>query len=101
MTYGLKDKDITAIKKVLAGYDAIEMAIIYGSRAKGNYKPASDIDIAFKGTALNTTILNKIADQLDDLLLPYTFDLSIYHRLTNTDLIAHIERVGKILYSKV
>ena len=98
MTYGLKDKDIVAIKNVFAGFKQVEHAIIYGSRAKGNYKPASDIDITLKGKNLNSTILNKIALQLDDLLLPYTFDLSIFHQIENPDLLAQIERIGKVFY---
>ena len=98
MTYGLKDKDITAIKNVFAGFKQIEQAIIYGSRAKGNYKPASDIDITFKGNGLDTTVINKIATRLDDLLLPYTFDLSIHAHIQNPDLIEHIKRVGKVFY---
>jgi len=100
MSYGLKEKDIIAIKAVFAGFEPVEQVIIYGSRAKGNYKPASDIDITFKGIGLNTTILNKIAVRLDDLLLPYTFDLSIYDHIKNRDLLAHIERVGNTFYEK-
>ena len=100
MTFGLKDNDIVAIKNVFVACTQIEQAIIYGSRAKGNHKPASDIDITFKGAELDTTIINKVANQLDDLLLPYTFDLSIYHHIQNPDLLAHIERVGKIFYEK-
>jgi predicted nucleotidyltransferase len=87
MNYGLKDKDIFAIKNVLADFESVEQAILYGSRAKGNFKPASDIDLTFKGAGINITILNKIANQLDDLLLPYTFDLSIYQHIQNPDLI--------------
>jgi predicted nucleotidyltransferase len=100
MNYGLKDKDIFAIKNVLADFESVEQAILYGSRAKGNFKPASDIDLTFKGAGINITILNKIANQLDDLLLPYTFDLSIYQHIQNPDLLAHIERVGKMFYQR-
>ena len=100
MNYGLKDKDIFAIKNVLADFESVEQAILYGSRAKGNFKPASDIDLTFKGAGINITILNKIANQLDDLLLPYTFDLSIYKHIQNPDLLAHIERVGKMFYQR-
>jgi predicted nucleotidyltransferase len=100
MNYGLKDKDIFAIKNVLADFESVEQAILYGSRAKGNFKPASDIDLTFKGAGINITILNKIANQLDDLLLPYTFDLSIYQHIQNPDLLAHIERVGKTFYQR-
>ena len=49
---------------------------------------------------LNLHILNKISLDIDDLLLPYTFDLSVYNHITNTDLLAHIARVGKTFYKK-
>jgi predicted nucleotidyltransferase len=100
MTYGLKEKQINDIKNLLAAFTQIEEAVIYGSRAKGNYKPASDIDMVFKGKNLSTPILNQIANSLDDLLLPYTFDLAIYHHIKDPDVLDHIERVGKVFYEK-
>jgi predicted nucleotidyltransferase len=78
----------------------IEGAVLYGSRAKGNFKPGSDIDMVLKGLELNLKLLNKISIDLDDLLLPYTFDLSLYHQINNPDLIDHIKRVKKVFYKK-
>lgn len=78
----------------------VDEAILYGSRAKGDYKPGSDIDLALKGEKLDLKELNRIALALDDLFLPYTFDLSIYHRIDNPDLLEHIARVGRIFYRK-
>jgi nucleotidyltransferase substrate binding protein (TIGR01987 family) len=78
----------------------IEAVILYGSRAKDNFKPGSDIDLTLIGNELNLTVLNKISLELDDLLLPYTFDLSLYHHIKQPDLIDHIQRVGKVFYSK-
>jgi predicted nucleotidyltransferase len=73
--------------------------VLYGSRAKGNYKNGSDIDLTLKGKNLNLLILGKIDEQLDDLLLPYTFDLSIYHQISNAELLNHMNRVSKIFFS--
>jgi type I restriction enzyme S subunit len=98
--YGLRLQDIEKIRTVFSSIEEVEEAVLYGSRAKGNYKPASDIDITLKGEKLNTTIVNKIRWLLDDLLLPYYFDISIFHQLTHTDLIDHINRVGLPLYSR-
>jgi predicted nucleotidyltransferase len=70
MAYGLKAKVIDRIKKVFASYPEVEEAILYGSRAKGNYSNGSDIDLVLKGNKLDETILRKIRRQLDDLLLP-------------------------------
>lgn len=94
MPYGLKDETIEKIRMVFSHYPEIEEAILYGSRAKGNYRRGSDIDITLKGEKLNLTILNKVSLKLDDLLLPYTIDLSIYHHIKQEDLLGHIERVG-------
>ena len=78
----------------------VDEAVLYGSRAKGNYKPGSDIDLTLKGEKLNLKLLNKISNDLDDLPMPYTIDVSIYHLIENSELIEHIKRVGKIFYKK-
>ena len=101
MKFGLKEKTITDIQSVFATVPEIEKAIIYGSRAKGNFKNGSDIDITLKGNVLNLTILNQILLKLDDLFLPYKFDISIYHQINNSDLLDHIQRVGICFYEKV
>ena len=100
MEYGLSRKNISQIKRVFERFEEVKEAVLYGSRAKGNYKPGSDIDIALKGEELNLRLLNKIDLELDELFLPYTFDISIYDHISNKDLVAHIQRVGKILYKK-
>jgi len=98
MPYGLKEKVIDQIKKVFASYPEIEEAILYGSRAKGNYSNGSDIDLVLKGNKLDQTILRKIRRQLDDLLLPYTIDIAIFESIENPNLIDYIKRVGIIFY---
>lgn len=100
MKYGLTDETISKIQQVFSTFPEVEQAILYGSRAKGNFKPSSDIDITVKGENMNLQILNKIEWQLDDLLLPYTFDLSIFRYLNNPDLREHVERVGVVVYQK-
>jgi predicted nucleotidyltransferase len=84
----------------LASYPAIEKATLYGSRAKGNFKPGSDIDLTLHGPALTSRLLAEIAEALDDLLLPYTIDLSIFDTLEHAELKEHIERVGLVFYQK-
>jgi len=60
--------------------------ILYGSRARGNYRNGSDIDLALVGKELDLTTLFKVETELDDLLLPYKIDLSIHHKIENPDL---------------
>lgn len=98
--YGLEQKDIQKINTVFNKYPAIEKVILYGSRAMGNYKPHSDIDLALKGKNLNLKEQFTIETELDDLLLPYKMDISIYHKIENQDLINHIDRVGKVFYDR-
>ena len=92
---GLNNSDIEKIRNVVALYPQVEKVILYGSRAKGTYKPASDIDLTLVGTKLDLSIQQKIESDLDDLMLPYKFDISIYHQISNKELVEHIERVGK------
>ena len=100
MKFGLKEEDIQKMQAVFAGCPDVESVVLYGSRAKGNYKPGSDIDLTMHGEALTVPQLRDIAEALDNLLLPYTIDLSIYAQLEHAELREHIERVGQLFYSK-
>lgn len=100
MPYGLKEKTIESIRGVLAIHPAVEKAVLYGSRAKGSFKPASDIDLTLFGSTLTLRELGDVAEELDDLLLPYTIDLSIFDRIENANLREHIERVGVVFYQR-
>ena len=100
MNFGLKDSVIEKIQKIFLKYHQIKKVILYGSRAKGNYKNGSDIDITLIGDHIDLTLLNKISNDIDDLLLPYSFDISIFEQLTNQDLVKHIKRIGIDFYIK-
>lgn len=96
--YGLKIAEIAAIQNVFKLFSNLQKVVIYGSRAKGNYRPGSDIDLTLKGKGLDYQDLVAIESLLDELLLPYTIDLSIYHLIENSNLIDHIDRVGIEFY---
>lgn len=96
--YGIKDSEFELLQAVFRKHENIEKVVLYGSRAKGNYKPFSDVDITLFGEKLTRSDLNKIALDIDDLLLPYQFDISIFKSLKNKDLIDHILRVGIVVY---
>ncbi len=101
MKFGLSDATIEKIQAVLARYPQVETAVLYGSRAKGNYKPGSDIDLTlYGGEDLTLRVLLRLMSEMDDLLLPYTIDLSIYHTIDHPNLIDHIERVGIPFYER-
>ncbi|MFH1428605.1 MAG: nucleotidyltransferase domain-containing protein [Candidatus Margulisiibacteriota bacterium] len=100
MRYGLKEEQMENINSIFSKYTQIEKAVLYGSRAKGNYKKGSDVDVTLFGDGLSLTVLNKICLDIDDLLLPYTFDISIYKQINNPDLRDHIKRVGVVFFDK-
>jgi predicted nucleotidyltransferase len=101
LRFGLKDATIEKLCSVFANHPQVEKAVIYGSRAKGNYKNGSDIDLTLHGGPdLTTEVMSKILNEIDDLLLPYSIDLSIFRMLKDPDFIEHIERVGLKFYEK-
>jgi predicted nucleotidyltransferase len=100
MKYGLKEKTIEQIQVVFSKYPNVEKAVLYGSRAKGDYKNGSDIDLTLHGKDLTLKLQHKIANELDDLLLPYKIDLSILDQISTPEFIDHILRVGIVFYEK-
>ncbi len=97
---GLSEKTILKIWSVFAQYAEVEKAILYGSRAMGNYRNGSDIDLTLEGDKLTDTIRGKIDIDLDDLSLPYGIDLSVFAHLNHAKFRDHIERVGVVFYDK-
>ncbi len=97
---GLPPDAVVKIRTVFANHPEVSKVILYGSRAKGNYRPGSDIDLTIHGPAVTLPELFAIEGELDDLLLPYKIDLSLHHQIDNPDLLEHIARVGVIIYSK-
>lgn len=97
---GLDNLDIKKTQSVFNLHPEIEKAILFGSRAKGNYKAASDIDLTLVGNSLTLTIQQQIEHELNDLLLPYKFDISIYHTISSAELVEHINRAGQLFFQK-
>lgn len=91
---GLNQETFNSLKSVFQGASGVEDVILYGSRAKGNFKEGSDIDLVLVGKSLSTSDLLKIEVLIDDLLLPYKVDLCLFHQITEQSLLDHIKRVG-------
>ena len=99
MKYGLSDRTIATLNSIFLKYPGIKQVILYGSRAKGNYRNGSDIDLSLKtGDNFSFTDLLRIAGDFDDSDMPYFVDVSKYDELSSPELKAHIDRVGKLLY---
>lgn len=97
---GLPAHAIAAIQQVLTRHPEVESAILYGSRALGRHRPASDIDLTLIGPAISAATLARIDADLDDLLLPWMIDLSCLSAIRHPALLAHIERAGVELYRR-
>ena len=95
MNFGLPSQTLKAIQTVFDQWQDLEKVVIYGSRAQGNHRPNSDIDLCLYGPSLTLKSKYRIEEMLDDLMLPYKIDLSIHHDIENSELLTQIDRVGK------
>lgn len=99
--FGLNDKIIEDIKSILKKYPEVEKAVIFGSRARGDYRKGSDIDITLFGDKLTNSINTKIFYDIDDLYLIYKIDLINFNTLSNEDkLRQNILNEGVEIYAK-
>ena len=96
--FGLETMEMDKIIMSIASIDGVDKAVIYGSRAKGNYKPFSDVDISLVGKSLSYSDLLRLRSIIDDLLLPYEIDLNIFDLIQNENLKEHILRCGRVIY---
>jgi len=98
-SFGLKDSEQEMIRAVLRRHAEVTEAKFFGSRAKGNFQPNSDIDLALWGDISISTIAT-IAGELEELPLPYTFDVQAYDAIRHPPLREHIDRAGKSFYAR-
>ena len=98
--FGQPPSTINKIQQVFSQFSTIERVRLYGSRAKGNFRNGSDIDLTIMENHLNPEQLTTIELALDDLMTPYTFDLSIFAEIQNTKLVEHIRSLGIDFYVK-
>lgn len=94
---GLTEAEWGLIRGVLAAYPDITGAILFGSRAKGTASPASDIDLTLEGVD-EPLRAEAVAAELEELPLPYRFDVKALAALQSAPLLDHIRRVGIRVY---
>ncbi len=99
MNFGLQPQDLAEIIEMIRQFSDIEETVIFGSRAKGNYKKGSDVDIAIKGKKVSREDVASLADLLnEESVLPYYFDVVHYDEIAEKELTEHIDRVGQSIY---
>lgn len=97
---GLHSDELKAMVEIFRKNPKIEEVILFGSRAKGSFSTGSDIDLALKGEVLSLNDVLDTSIALDQLELPYSFDLVIFNRITDKSLLEHIQRVGISLFAQ-
>lgn len=94
---GLSASEVELICGVLRRHAEVTGALLFGSRAKGTAHAASDVDLALLGVE-DPLRAEAIASELDELPLPYQFDVKALAAIRHAPLREHIERVGVRIY---
>lgn len=94
MLFGLPDSAIQKLRRIFEADVRITHVWLYGSRALGKEKPASDIDLCIEGLGLQLADLHALENKIDELYLPWKVDLSLKHHIDNPALLNHIQNVG-------
>jgi len=97
---GISETNLEEIRDFAMKYPNIEKIVPYGSRAKGNFRPGSDLDMVLIGDELKLKDQLSFWEDLDDSYQPYLFDVAILSHIKNESLLDHIIRVGKVIYKK-
>ena len=93
MAIGLTERELALIRPVCRRVAGNARVILFGSRAMGTHRANSDVDLALDGET-SPLQAERLAAGLDELPLPYRFDVLSLCNVTNADLVAHIARVG-------
>ena len=96
---GLNASDLFAVTETFRNDPRILSASVFGSRAKGDYKPYSDVDIVLFGD-LEPLDIERVADDLEELPMVVKFDVVAYGLVENPEFRRHIERVGVRIYER-
>ncbi len=97
---GISEKVMSEIKSVFSNFPEVEKAVLFGSRAKGNFYEGSDFDIAVYGEKLNFEHTLDLSIELDTVGLLQAIDLVHFEKIKEPELKKHIERVGILIYDR-
>lgn len=97
---GISNTHLQEIRDYAKKYPNIEKIILYGSRAKGTFKPGSDLDLVLVGDLIEFKDQLNFSGDLEDSYQPYFFDVAVLSHIENKSLLDHISRVGIVMYEK-
>lgn len=93
----LSNQELELLRTVFRRHPEIRLVKLFGSRAKGVHRSQSDIDLALWGE-LDELAAESIASELDELPLPYRYDVRAFETIKLQPLREHVERAGVALY---
>lgn len=99
--FGLSERTINTLSEYFRSVPQVELVKIFGSRARGNFKPYSDIDFVLYGTEITPKLVNRISSELEELPTPYKYDVLHEAEISNQKLLDNINNIGKIFYQKI
>lgn len=97
--FGLPERTVNELLEYFKSKPGVEKVVVYGSRAKGNFRNGSDIDFAI-WTDDKSAYELRIETELDDLETPYMFDVTDYKNLSHEGMKNSIDRDGVLFYQK-
>ena len=98
MTEGVAVPESVAksICEILGRHPNVRRAVLFGSRAKGNFREGSDIDLALEGEGE----LSLLIGEFDDAPIAHRVDILLKEKIDHPALLEHIERVGRVFYER-
>lgn len=98
LCFGLSSDIINTLEGVFSQYPEIERVLIFGSRANGNFKDGSDIDLAILAPTLSDSRFAQLWNQLDELPIVFKMDILHWDRLANQHLRTKVLDEGRVLF---
>jgi predicted nucleotidyltransferase len=100
--FGLSELQLKEIVEFISRYSEVEEAVLFGSRAVGNYGRASDVDVAIFGQNVTNMLAQTIKlDVEEDTYLPYFFDIVAISDKTDEKLKQQVKKFGITLFKRI
>ncbi len=98
--YGFTEFEMNEMEKVFQKFP-VEKVILFGSRAMGNFKQFSDVDIALVYEKDDYSIVSKVKGELEEeTQLPYFFDVLDLKTISSEELKEHIRVKGVEIWKR-
>ncbi|MDR3197494.1 MAG: nucleotidyltransferase domain-containing protein, partial [Planctomycetaceae bacterium] len=94
MNDGLTERYRAELRSIFASCSKVERVLLFGSRAKGNFRRDSDVDFVLEGNDLVFSDLASLRGQFEESNVPYDIDILIRNKINNQSLENQINKYG-------